>query len=129
VSPVGGIAARALVVAVLVVGGAGCGGSERPIVLAAASLRAAGIEDATGARVSYASSGVVAQQVRRGADADVVVVADPAVMDGLRTDGLTGDATVVARNRLAILVPAGRSVPGLAELASPGARIAIGGAG
>ncbi len=107
--------------------GASCGGGEAPVVLAASSLRAA--LDGTGpqARVSFAASGTIATQVRQGAAADVVVLADTRIMDALTGDGLVEGRVGVAGNGLAVLVPAGGAagVTDVEELSRRGLRLAV----
>lgn len=122
----------AAVSAALAVGLGGCGGSGRAdnrvtlTVLAASSLTDAadGLTTAYGRtepgvrlRFSLAGSQELASQVRQGAPADVIVTADEKTMTGLGDD--VRDATVVAHNRLTIVVGKGnpKHVTGLADLA------------
>jgi len=96
-------------------------------IFAAASLTdvvttlAADFEAATGrrAQVSFASSSTLARQILAGAPADVFLSANPAwvqqVIDGGRAR--PEDRVVFAANRLVVVVPRGRPVPGaLADL-------------
>ena len=83
--------------------------TPRPRVHVAASL-AAPVEDVLEGRadVSVGSSFAIARQLAAGMPGDVVVLADPKAMDGL-VDRLglgVADRTVLAWNRLAIVVPA-----------------------
>lgn len=78
-----------------------------------------------GAEVTFTfdSSGALATQIESGAPVDVFASADTTNMDRLVTGGLVeGDATVFARNRLAIVVKAGnpKQVSGLGDLADVG---------
>lgn len=115
--------AGAVMVAVL----AGCGGDERPVVLVASSLRPALEGRAPDVRMAFASSGAMATQIRQGAAADVVVVADPKISAALESEGYVGVPVTVARNRLAVLVPRGNplGIRRLADLAPRGRRVAV----
>jgi molybdate transport system substrate-binding protein len=117
------LAATALVVA-LALTGCGGGKDERSItVLAAASLTGAftelahDFEDAHHVHVtlSFGGSSVLVDQVNQGADADVLATADEETMARATA---VGDATVIARNRLAIIVERGnpKQITGLADL-------------
>lgn len=95
---------------------AGCGaGQSRPTelqVFAASSLErvlsawAPEIEERLGIRLamSFASSPVVARQVVEGAPADVLITADRQSMQIASGEGAVGERTIVARNRLALVV-------------------------
>ena len=115
------------------------GGGNRPIrVGAAASLahvlaeRAAEHEARTGqpVRLVFASSGRIAAQLRAGAGYDAVVLASPALADGLAADGHVDPATRrdLARNTLVVVAPIGGKVRELVDLADPArcARLALG---
>ncbi|WP_246496248.1 molybdate ABC transporter substrate-binding protein [Miltoncostaea marina] len=95
------------VVAALVVLLAGANGGERPTVLAASSLTDVLPAALPGARVSFAGSPTLAQQVRQGAPADVIASADPAITRALRDEGLVEEPVPLATNRLALIVPRG----------------------
>jgi molybdate transport system substrate-binding protein len=108
---------------------AGCGGSTdtRPVALIASSLRPA-LEGAyPGLRTSFESSGAIAAKVRQGAQADVVLVADPAIAEDLEREGLIDAPVTIAGNGLAVLVPNGnpQSITTLGQLAEPGRRVVI----
>ncbi len=105
----------------------GCGGDERPVVLVASSLRPALDGQGPDVRMAFASSGAMATQIRQGAAADVVVVADPTISSALEAEGLVESPVTVARNRIAVLVPRGNpaGIRTLADLARPGWRVAV----
>lgn len=105
----------------------GCVGDERPVVLVASSLRAALDGKGPDVRMAFASSGAIATQVRQGAAADAVVVADPAISAALAGEDRVEPPVTVARNRIAVLVPRGNpeGIQALADLAQPGRRVAV----
>jgi molybdate transport system substrate-binding protein len=73
------------------------------------------------------SSGLV-EQVLAGAPADILATADARTMDRAVDGGaVAGEPTIFARNRLALIVPAGNpgEVAGLADLAREDLRIAV----
>lgn len=85
------------------------------VVFAAASLRApfealatsfesahAGVE----VTLAFAGSHELRAQLESGADADVVATADEDTIDALRAQGLTGEATIFARNEPVLIVAA-----------------------
>jgi molybdate transport system substrate-binding protein len=106
---------------------AGCGGSDgRPVVSAASSLKGAFTEYG-GARFSFAGSDQLAAQIRQGARPDVFASANTALPEALYAEGLVEKPQVFAANRLVLAVPAsGSRVKGLADLARPGVKLAIG---
>jgi molybdate transport system substrate-binding protein len=75
-------------------------------------------------------SGVLVQQIRRGAPVDLFISASPHELDLLAAEGrlLDGSRTILASNTLVVVVPAGRPAPAdAAALAGPRYdRIAIG---
>ncbi|MEJ3745709.1 molybdate ABC transporter substrate-binding protein [Actinomycetes bacterium KLBMP 9797] len=124
---------------------AGCGDSaaskgadERTLtVLAAASLTESftqigkdfeAANPGTTVTFSFAGSSALATQINQGAPADVFASASPATMAAV-TDAGSADGTPVtfARNRLVIAVPKGNpeGVAGLADLATPGRKVAL----
>ncbi len=113
---------------------AGCasGGGDELVVLSASSL--VDVTAALGAAwpdghvlVSDAGSQVLAAQVRAGADADVLLLADPAVAGALHDEGLASEPVAVATNGLTIVVSpeASARVGDLADLARPGLRLVL----
>ncbi|MGW7456060.1 molybdate ABC transporter substrate-binding protein [Streptomyces sp. NPDC054787] len=137
-------AVTAALTAALLVPLAACGdGDARPAdetqgahltVLAASSLtdafKAAGAayEKAhPGTRItfSFAGSQELAAQVKQGAPADALVTADARTMDGLKAE--TGDATVIAKNRLVIAAGKGNPfrIDELSDLADPGIKVVL----
>jgi molybdate transport system substrate-binding protein len=91
--------------------------AESLVVFAAASMTdavgeaAAAFETTTGTEVvlSFAASSVLAKQIEHGAPAGVYISANPAWMDYLEERGLivAGSRHDIARNRLAVIAPAG----------------------
>lgn len=112
---------------------AGCGGADddRLVVLVASSLTDVtdALVDAWGGRavVSEAGSQVLAAQVRGGADADLVLLADPAVAADLMATGLAGAPVELAQNGLAVVVTPALAdrVGGPADLAADGLRVVL----
>lgn len=77
---------------------------------------------------TFAGSSALATQITQGAPADVFAAASPATMKTVTDAGeAAGDPATLVRNRLVIAVPAGNPdrVAGLADLASPGAKVAL----
>ena len=105
---------------------AACARSDRPLLLAAASLGRV-VPEIVGAepvRASFAATSMLARQIERGLDADVFVSADRLWVDHLKERGIGVREAVFARNRLVAWVRAG----GSRELADM-RRIAVGAEG
>ena len=106
-------------------------GASRVRVFAAASLTDAftELERSSPVAVDFTFAGTPALlgQLRDGAPADVLATADEENMRKAIDGGLVTGATVLARNRLAIVVPAGNPahVTGVADLARPGLKVAL----
>jgi len=124
---------------VLLLGPLSAGERERVVVSVAASLLPAvetiarsyeQTHEAVEIAVNGAASGVLLQQVLRGAPVDLLVSASPAELDRLESAGLVvpGTRRELASNRLVVLVPIGAVVPAtVAELIEPRfGRIAVG---
>ena len=100
-------------------------------VFAAASLTDAfnelGRSSPVGVEFTFAGTPALLGQLRDGAPADVLATADEENMRKAIDGGLVTGATVLARNRLAIVVPAGNPahVTGVADLARPGLKVAL----
>jgi molybdate transport system substrate-binding protein len=126
--------AALVVVALLAAGVAGCGGSDPSAlrVSAAASLKAAFTSYAADAfpdeRIdqSFAGSNLLAAQIERGARPDVFASANTEYPDRLRREGLVGQPTVFARNRLVLAVPANSPIDSLSAVARPGTAVVVG---
>lgn len=111
--------------------------ADRPPIAVAASLRIAmpslvdAFEEATGrqVRVSYAASGVLTRQVRRGAPFELFLAANAAFPEKLVRAGLTeGDGAVYAHGRIGLFAPPDSRIDvtaGLEGLRKPLARGAI----
>ncbi len=121
----------ALLIAVLaLVVAAGCGEDEAdvPTVFAAASLTEA-LPAVGEARFSFAGSGALAEQIRRGAPADVFASASPRETGELFAEGLVERPVALAYNRLTVIVPRGNpaGITSVAGLARPGVRLSVAG--
>ena len=112
----------------------GCTSSPRPLlVLGAASLSEVLREIAESspggveARFSFAGSQTLVTQIRRGVRADVIAVADPALLEGLRSRGRIGDPLRFASNRIVWVSRATALGPRLrlSELGSRPARLVL----
>ena len=108
----------------------GCGGGdERPVVVAASSLRVA-LGEVADARIAFGGSDELAAQVRSGAAVDVFVSAGGELPAALHAEGLAGRPVAVATNELVDAVPReGRAVDAVTDLAKPGVRVALGARG
>lgn len=83
-----------------------------------------------GSRVvfNFAGSSALATQITQGAPADVFAAASPATMKTVTDAGdAAGTPAVLVRNQLVIAVPRGNPdrIAGLADLARPGAKVAL----
>lgn len=77
---------------------------------------------------NFAGSQELRAQIEQGARADVFVSADAKNMDALRAQGLIdGDARILARNRLVVIVPRAnaRGIKVLGELGDAGVKLVI----
>ena len=117
---------------------AGCGGptagAARPqpvIVSAAASLTEAlracarsdpGLEP----RLSFAGSGELAGQLRRGVEPDVYLAADTRLPQELAAEGLVERPVALATNDLVLAVTAGSSIDELDDLSALGTTLVLG---
>jgi molybdate transport system substrate-binding protein len=125
-----------VVVLVALIAVAGCGSDDEPDaagtlhVFAASSLTEAFTElgaaferdhPDVSVEFSFAASSTLALQIDEGAPADVFVSADEDHMRKVVDAGDATDSTVIARNRLAILVEKGnpKRIRSLADLAKP----------
>jgi molybdate transport system substrate-binding protein len=111
---------------------AGCGGDDRLVVSAAASLTDAlttcsrSFEGAEVA-LSFAGSDELAAQIRQGVEPDVYAAANTSLPEQLADEGLLERPVVFAANELVLAVPAGAGrVRSLEDLAAPGVQLAIG---
>jgi molybdate transport system substrate-binding protein len=129
-----------LAVLALLAGSAACsssaGGERTVTVFAAASLTGVFTElgadfeaanPGTDVRFNFGSSATLAQQIVRGAPADVFAAASPATMEAVTGASLADAPAVFARNRLQIAVPEGNParIDGLADLADPRTKVAL----
>ncbi|MFB7462031.1 molybdate ABC transporter substrate-binding protein [Streptomyces sp. NPDC056224] len=121
--------------------GAPASGSAAPraanlTVLAASSLtdafKAAGAayekaRPGTKVTFSFAGSQELAAQVKQGAPADALVTADTRTMDGVKAETQTGEAKVIAKNRLVIATGKGNpfKIAGLKDLADTKIKVVL----
>ena len=114
---------------------AGCGGDDgdppRLVVSAAASMTAALTRcspafEGADVRLSFAGSGELAAQIRRGLRPDLFAAANIALPRQLRADGLLEPPVRFATNELVVAVPAGSPVRSLDDLGEDGVAIAVG---
>lgn len=108
-------------------------------LFAAASLRAvtdeletAWLEAApdTPLTIATEASNVLAAQITEGAEADVFISADEVITERLAAEGLTATEPITfARNEIALVSRPGGQVTEVADLATPGATIIVGGTG
>lgn len=121
---------RAALAALAVLAAAACGGGEpdgRLTVLAAASLTEVLPEVDPEPRYSFAGSDALATQIREGAPADVYIAASLRHPGELLAEGLIGQPTAFARNRLVIAVPSGNpaSIKTARDIAKSGVRLVM----
>jgi molybdate transport system substrate-binding protein len=103
----------------------GCGGTDEPLTVFAASSLGEVLPaiDST-ARYSFGGSDELAAQIRSGAPADVYASASPKYPAELHSEGIVAAPRVFATNSLVTIVR--RGFPGgLASLTRPGAKIVI----
>lgn len=125
---------RSLVALLVSLSLTGCAGDDPLVVLAASSLSdvaedlvAAGARD--DALVSEAGSQVIAAQVRAGAPADLVLLADPDLADALAEEGLLSPPRPIATAPLAIVSTPEAAVTTPDDLLRPGLRLVLADAG
>ena len=129
--------ARLAALVLLCVVGAGCGSGDSPssggglTVSAASSLKQAftdyGASFKPGpVRFSFAGSDELAAQIRSGIRPDVFAAANTLLPDDLYSAGLVERPVTFARNRLVLAVPSKSSARAVADMASPGMKLAIG---
>ncbi|MBS1870080.1 MAG: molybdate ABC transporter substrate-binding protein [Actinobacteria bacterium] len=114
----------------------GNGGSGGALVVSAASSLTDAFTaygrafDGGAVRFSFAGSDELAAQIGQGVKPDVFAAASPRFPEQLHAEGLVGRPVAFAGNRLVLAVPAtGAKVASVADLAQPGATLAIGSAG
>jgi molybdate transport system substrate-binding protein len=77
---------------------------------------------------NFAGSPLLRAQIEQGAPADLFAPADLEQMDAVRKKGLVAAPRIFARNRLAVVTPAGGTrVRRLPDLARPGVRVVLAG--
>lgn len=96
---------------------------ERPLRDAAAAYEAA--HPGVDVELHAAGSQILVAQIEQGAPADVVVTADARSMQRLVDARLVEEPAVVARNRLALIVPATSSIATPADVARPGTKLVL----
>ncbi len=79
--------------------------ADKPVILAAASLTEVLPRIEPEATYSFGSSNSLAEQIRRGAPADVYLSASPIYTQGLYREGLVRKPVAFATNSLVIIVP------------------------
>lgn len=108
----------------------GCAGGDadrgRILVLAASSLSEAFTElaelaaaDGIDVDLSFGGSHVLVEQVRQGAPADLVAVADPAFIADFPAP------VVFAHNQIVVVTPPGSTIDDVEDLAGPGVRVVL----
>lgn len=119
-----------LAVCASLVAGCSTGDEPRLTVLAASSL--AEVVAAQGEvwgevpiDVVDAGSQVLAAQVRAGAPADVVLLADPALAAALTQEGAAAEPVVVAGNSLVLVTPPDGTVDDVTDLRDPSLRVVL----
>jgi molybdate transport system substrate-binding protein len=126
--------AAAVVIALVLSGATGCGGSdpENLRVSAAASLRSAFTKYASDSfpsddiQQSFAGSDQLAAQIEQGATPDVFASANTSYPEALYSKGLLEKPVVFTRNRLVLAVPADSDLHSVRDLVHPGLALVIG---
>ncbi len=125
----GAIVLVGIAVAVVLVGGSAgsASASDSPTVFAAASLTEAFPAIDPGARYSFAGSNTLAEQIRRGAPADVFASAAPVYTRQLHREGLVNEPRPLALNRLTVIVPRSNpaGIESLSDLRRDGVKLVI----
>lgn len=128
------VIALALLVSLLVAGGAAAGASKHTAnrvsgitVYAAASLTDVFPQIDSGPKYSFGASSTLAAQITLGAPADVFASANTTLPDQLHAKGLVQKPVVFTRNRLVLVVPTSNpaGIHSVYDLTKPGIKLVI----